>query len=316
MLMTARDIVTRLPDADEKRIRLELSGNLCRCTGYVGIVEAVQSALATVQGVRPRARATGSRADRSGRLASSGHAAGLFATFGHRSRLPGAATVPRHSVGEFRCHRLGGGRTRRRGVASVVLRPLPARRGLALLRRSRSGDALHARRAPDQADAQAAAPRARSTSSSVRSSARSTAFSTSQRDDDALPRRGARRRTRRQEPVERARDHRLRRPSPWTRRRRRSTCRSSSCCPGALAQFSRSGLVKDVADHLTRIFAQNLEARLSGATGRRSARPRRWMRAPWRASAIWARIRAFFGKTVRPLGLTGNGVFARAMPRN
>ena len=33
---------------------------------------------------------------------------------------------------------------------------------------------------------------------------------------------------------------------------------------GALAQFSRSGLVKDVADHLTRIFAQNLEARLSG----------------------------------------------------
>ena len=33
---------------------------------------------------------------------------------------------------------------------------------------------------------------------------------------------------------------------------------------GALAQFSRSGLFKDVADHLTSIFAQNLEARLSG----------------------------------------------------
>jgi len=33
---------------------------------------------------------------------------------------------------------------------------------------------------------------------------------------------------------------------------------------GALAQFSRSGLVKDVADHLTHVFAQNLEARLSG----------------------------------------------------
>jgi aerobic-type carbon monoxide dehydrogenase small subunit (CoxS/CutS family) len=49
MLMTARDIITRIPDADEKRIRLELSGNLCRCTGYVGIVEAVQSALATVK---------------------------------------------------------------------------------------------------------------------------------------------------------------------------------------------------------------------------------------------------------------------------
>jgi carbon-monoxide dehydrogenase small subunit len=34
---------------------------------------------------------------------------------------------------------------------------------------------------------------------------------------------------------------------------------------GALAQFSRSGLVKDVADHLTRIFARNLAAALSGA---------------------------------------------------
>ncbi|HTL27249.1 MAG TPA: 2Fe-2S iron-sulfur cluster-binding protein, partial [Burkholderiales bacterium] len=45
MLVTARDIVTRLPDADEARIRLELSGNLCRCTGYVGIVNAIQCVL-------------------------------------------------------------------------------------------------------------------------------------------------------------------------------------------------------------------------------------------------------------------------------
>ena len=46
MLVTARDIVTRLPEADEARIRKELSGNLCRCTGYVGIVRAIQRVLA------------------------------------------------------------------------------------------------------------------------------------------------------------------------------------------------------------------------------------------------------------------------------
>ena len=47
MLVTARDIVLRLPEADEARIRLELSGNLCRCTGYVGIVRAIAKVLAS-----------------------------------------------------------------------------------------------------------------------------------------------------------------------------------------------------------------------------------------------------------------------------
>jgi carbon-monoxide dehydrogenase small subunit len=46
MLISARDIVRRLPQADERRIRTELSGNLCRCTGYVGIVNAVASVAA------------------------------------------------------------------------------------------------------------------------------------------------------------------------------------------------------------------------------------------------------------------------------
>jgi aerobic carbon-monoxide dehydrogenase small subunit len=42
MLVSARDLVLRLPQADERLIRIGLSGNLCRCTGYVGIVRAVQ----------------------------------------------------------------------------------------------------------------------------------------------------------------------------------------------------------------------------------------------------------------------------------
>jgi carbon-monoxide dehydrogenase small subunit len=46
IMLTARDIVTRLPDADERRIREELSGNLCRCTGYMGIVGAIAEVLA------------------------------------------------------------------------------------------------------------------------------------------------------------------------------------------------------------------------------------------------------------------------------
>ncbi len=45
MLIAARDIVLRIPYADEPRIRRELAGNLCRCTGYIGIVKAVQNVI-------------------------------------------------------------------------------------------------------------------------------------------------------------------------------------------------------------------------------------------------------------------------------
>src|SRR5882724_5401743 len=56
MLITARDLVIRLPDADERRVRLGLSGNLCRCTGYVGIVRAVRAVITErrARGIAPR----------------------------------------------------------------------------------------------------------------------------------------------------------------------------------------------------------------------------------------------------------------------
>jgi carbon-monoxide dehydrogenase small subunit len=46
MLMTAHALLTEEPDADADRIRSALSGNLCRCTGYIPIVEAVLEARA------------------------------------------------------------------------------------------------------------------------------------------------------------------------------------------------------------------------------------------------------------------------------
>lgn len=45
MLATARDLVVRLDTADETRIRNELSGNLCRCTGYMGIVASIREVI-------------------------------------------------------------------------------------------------------------------------------------------------------------------------------------------------------------------------------------------------------------------------------
>ncbi len=46
MITTAHALLTDEPDADIERIREVLSGNLCRCTGYIPIVEAVMEARA------------------------------------------------------------------------------------------------------------------------------------------------------------------------------------------------------------------------------------------------------------------------------
>jgi len=45
-LTTAHALLTEEPDADEARVREVLSGNLCRCTGYIPIIEAVLDARA------------------------------------------------------------------------------------------------------------------------------------------------------------------------------------------------------------------------------------------------------------------------------
>ncbi|MEY9886486.1 carbon-monoxide dehydrogenase small subunit [Catenulispora sp. MAP5-51] len=44
MVMAADDLLRRIPDPTEAEVRAEMAGNLCRCTGYQAIVDAVRSA--------------------------------------------------------------------------------------------------------------------------------------------------------------------------------------------------------------------------------------------------------------------------------
>ena len=63
MMITAAALLERNPDPTEEEIRWELSGNICRCTGYMNIVKAVKAASAHMraeQSAVPEA-ATGGR---------------------------------------------------------------------------------------------------------------------------------------------------------------------------------------------------------------------------------------------------------------
>ena len=50
MLMSGWDLLKRKPDIQGQDIRVAMSGNLCRCTGYQGIVRSIEKAAQTAKG--------------------------------------------------------------------------------------------------------------------------------------------------------------------------------------------------------------------------------------------------------------------------
>jgi aerobic carbon-monoxide dehydrogenase small subunit len=54
MIMAAADLLQRTPDPSEEDVREALAGNLCRCTGYQNIVNAVLEAAGEMRGAETR----------------------------------------------------------------------------------------------------------------------------------------------------------------------------------------------------------------------------------------------------------------------
>ncbi len=59
VLMTAHALLRQEPNASKERIREVISGNLCRCTGYMPIVDAIFEARSSYQPASPATRARG-----------------------------------------------------------------------------------------------------------------------------------------------------------------------------------------------------------------------------------------------------------------
>jgi carbon-monoxide dehydrogenase small subunit len=100
MIISARDVVMRMDNPSEHDIRVAMSGNLCRCTGYVGIVRAIQGVIADRRSRGIAAIPGGGRKDLG--PAGSGHAAAVAAVASAPARTPdkkkAAAVAPAASA--------------------------------------------------------------------------------------------------------------------------------------------------------------------------------------------------------------------------
>jgi carbon-monoxide dehydrogenase small subunit len=52
MIMASKAILEQNPNPTEEEIKEGLSGNLCRCTGYINIIKAVKAAAQEMSGRR------------------------------------------------------------------------------------------------------------------------------------------------------------------------------------------------------------------------------------------------------------------------
>jgi carbon-monoxide dehydrogenase small subunit len=94
MIVSARDVVLRMDAPTERDIRVAMSGNLCRCTGYVGIVRAIQSVISDRR-ARGVAAVPGGDRDRLGPAGSgnAGETLALVATASAGVRTPRAVAA-------------------------------------------------------------------------------------------------------------------------------------------------------------------------------------------------------------------------------
>jgi carbon-monoxide dehydrogenase small subunit len=289
MLISCRDILTRLPDVDESRIRLELSGNLCRCTGYVGIVAAVKEVQKkrTNAGAQPLAFR-----DRLGPVGSHYSGARQSKRAVRKSPTANKVLVPQQneivSSEQWRAVEIDG------VELSEVFRVPYSRAQVWTF----FGDLEQVARCMPGARLTKPAQDGRAEGvMKVKLGPIVSVFSGAVEVERDSPRfsgivRGAGRDSKSGSNARAAIMFQL---SALEEASTQVDISVKFLLTGALAQFGRAGLVKDVADHLTQVFATNLKASLSGKPNSENTNVTLDAASALRA-VLWNRIRGFFAK--------------------
>jgi carbon-monoxide dehydrogenase small subunit len=299
MLASARDTVMRMPNASEHDIRVAMSGNLCRCTGYVGIVRAIQSVIAErkAKGVSSPVQATTALGP-----AGSGHAKPTAA-----SGAPAAPTVsPAASSGRAA--------TVQRPVAASRIADSDIGKPQTTLRQSFSvdhgrekvwdffgrlgqvttclpGTSLIGTPTDDHVE-----PRIRIKVGPIVAEFEGTADVVRDPSNYAGTIHGSAHDTRSSSMTRGEIRYVLHEDKGGTATR--VEIEVGYTLTGALAQFSRSGIVQDIAKRMTAAFARNLQARLNqddnAASAERAAPVPELDAGSLVFSVLWDRIKAFF----------------------
>ncbi len=275
MLITARDIVQRLPGADEQRIRVELSGNLCRCTGFVGIVNAVKSVADAAGRGEPAAVAAAAPTVPLAPLAPFAPAAACAAPQRTATSAPAGGTrIEESFVVAHAPQRVWEVFADMPAVAAC----LPGAELTAHDAGSVQGR-IHIKFGPMRMafDGAAALERDAAAMRGLIRGAGSDSVSGSKAKGDIA--------------------YRL--VAEADGRQTRVAITLDYSLQGPLAQFSRSGLVKEFAGRLIADFARNLDARLAGAAGAAETAPAQLDAVALFWKWLWQRIRGIFGRFSR-----------------
>jgi carbon-monoxide dehydrogenase small subunit len=274
-LVSARDLLVRFDKADEALIRKEMSANLCRCTGYMGIVNAVREVFTDADPAILEARR------------QAAHPATVAETSGLAEPASETAASRAAAVSAASFAETGEGWTE---ISQTLTLPYPADQVWQRLQDYRLVASCLPGAAIDNVEGDSIEGRFRAALGPITADFHGTATVESSDAD----RRGRLRGSGSEKSGATAVSGEL----VYEVRHAGNGCQVDLTIryqmQGRLAQFTRSGIVADFVERLTGQFAKNLAARMEGGEPAPAAEPLHV--GGMFLAVLWARIKRLFGR--------------------